>query len=230
MWLQMVKDFSFDTIKRFDDHINSSIPRYEDIHACIDGLLEYTVKDNYIIYDLGCSTGNLLSRIDNKFKQSSLNLIGIDKSTNLLPDKVVQNEETNNLIKFQLVDMENDQFLFNNADIVLSVFTLCFIKPKYRQKIINTIYSGLHKHGVFIFVDKVYSDNTRIQDMFTFLYYQIKRNNFTPDQILDKEMSLRGIQYPFTEKENFEMLAASGFKKIESFWRYYNFEGFICIK
>ena len=47
---------------------------------------------------------------------------------------------------------------------------------------------------------------------------------------LDKERDLRKILRPNTHSENIEMLLAVGFKKIELFYKYFNFEVILCIK
>ena len=218
-------NFSFDSIDSFDDHINTSIPRYSDIHACIDGLIQYFVTDAARIYDIGCSTGSLLRRIDVKFKDKSLELIGIDQSANLLP-----HAQANGRCQLILDDVTGEDFEIERADIAFCIFTLCFIPLHERYELVQKIYDGLHHGGVLISTDKIYAGDSKLQDIFTFLYYDFKRQTFQPQEILDKEISLREIQKPITQAENEAMFYDAGFDRVESFWKYYNFQGWICIK
>jgi tRNA (cmo5U34)-methyltransferase len=218
-----MKDFSFDTIVDFDNHIQTSIPRYNDIHTIIDSILEYFIIDNINIYDLGCSTGSLLMRISDKYLDKSIRFIGVDKSTNLIP-------ESTNRVKFVCQDILDINTKFDNADIIFSIFTLCFIPPKYKELLIRKIYNSLNKGGVLIITDKLLCENVKLQNIFTFLYYDFKKLNFSEQDILDKEKALRNIQFPFTEIEMVDIFKRVGFSCIESFWRYYNFIGWICIK
>jgi tRNA (cmo5U34)-methyltransferase len=219
----MTDNFSFDTIKNFDEHIASSIPRYQDIHLVIDSILEYFIKNYINIYDIGCSTGSLLKRIDNKYRNKNISLTGYDICKNLIPDN-------SGRCVFIKDDILKGHVYFKDADIIFSIFTICFINLKHRQALINKIYNNLNKGGIFIFVDKIYCNSTKIQEIFTFLYYDFKRNKFKCDEILNKEQALREIQQPLTDVENINMLNASGFRNIETFWRYYNFKGYLCIK
>jgi tRNA (cmo5U34)-methyltransferase len=215
--------FDFNTIQDFDRHINSSIPRYEDIYKCIDGINEYFIKKNSKIYDLGCSTGKLLKDIQEKNKDKNLNLIGIDKAKNLLSQSIEN-------CLFIEKDLLSDDCYIENADIVYSLFTLCFIDQKYRGKVINKVFNGLNNGGIFICCEKIYSSNSRIQDIFTFLYYDYKKQFFNEKEIMDKERDLRELQGCQSEEENIEMFRNSGFKKVDTFWKYWNFQGYICVK
>lgn len=218
---EKVLDFSFDTIKNFDEHINTSVPCYGEIFKAVNGLAKYFVTDDSYIYDIGCSRGTLLESIDIDGCKN-VKKIGIDCSLNLLP-------ENNKDIAFLNFDLKND-FIFSNASLILSIFTMQFLPPSRRQSVINNIYNGLIKGGGFFFCEKIYSPFSRIQDMFTFNYYDFKAQTFSAEEILDKEKNLRKIMHPFTHEENIEMLKNAGFKIFDVFIKQYNFEGILAIK
>ena len=62
--MQNIEEFSFDTIKNFDEHILSSIPCYNQIINSINNFAKYFIQDNTNIYDIGCSTGKLLKELE----------------------------------------------------------------------------------------------------------------------------------------------------------------------
>ena len=63
------------------------------------------------------------------------------------------------------------------------------------------------------------------------LYNEYKlTNEYTPDHIMSKSRSLKGVLEPFSSKANLEMLARAGFKDVMTVYKYISFEGFLAIK
>ena len=58
--------FSKDLVENFSKHINNSVPKYKEFCDGIVNFSEYFITDDSIIYDLGCSHGNLLIDIHKK--------------------------------------------------------------------------------------------------------------------------------------------------------------------
>ena len=85
--------------------------------------------------------------------------------------------------------------------------------------------------GAIIFFDKVRAPDARFQDMMSQIYinYKIDRD-FTPEEILNKSNSIKGVLEPFSTKENYLFLKRSGFKDYMTIFKYVSFEGFIAIK
>ena len=69
-----------------------------------------------------------------------------------------------------------------------------------------------------------------IHDIYNDIYYDFKRENIKDEEILDKNISLRGIMKPLTLEENISNLKEVGFSKIDVFMKYNNFVGIITIK
>ena len=217
------KKFSFDTITEFDKHISQSIPNYDILFNSIVRLSDYFKDENNVIYDVGCSTGNLLRHLcrEDLFKGE---MIGLDISTNLLPDI----KEAHN-VSFLVQDLTKPSE-FKNACIVYCMFILQFLPKKNRFPLVKAIYDGLAPGGAMFLCEKVYLDNGNFQDMFTSTYYDYKKESFTEKEIFDKERSLRTLLKPNTQAENANMLYNAGFKKRSMFWKYFQFEGILCIK
>lgn len=77
-----MEQFSFDTVKEFDNHIDLSIPNYS---FCADQVAKYAsyfTRDYTSVVDLGCSTGKLLKDMK---KHDKASYHGYDISENLLP-------------------------------------------------------------------------------------------------------------------------------------------------
>jgi len=216
--------FSFSTIKNFDDHFKKSIPRVDVLEQNIIDLTNYFLIDNESIniYDIGCSAGRLLNKIIDRYNPKT-NIIGIDREENLL--KEIENKK---IMPWNLDLLKS--FVLEDACIIYSIFTLQFLPIHCRLDVLKNIYNGLLDGGAFIFAEKVYSENSKVQDIFTFLYYDFKKENFTEQEILIKEFSLRNQMKPLTVSENINLLNKVGFKTVEVFFQQFNFMGVLCIK
>lgn len=212
------KTFSFDTIENFDNHIQLSIPIYNDLQELIKKISPYFVISNTNIYDIGCSTGSLLKSINSPIGSKKY---GIDISKNLLP------QNTDNTI-FLEIDVNN--FKFFNASFIYSLFTLQFLPIFQRANILQSIYNGLVCGGATIIAEKIFYKNTKINSIITSLYYEFKNQNFSAQEILDKERDLRYLMRPLTTRENIKLLKSAGFSNIEVIKKDYQFEVYLCIK
>ena len=54
--------------KKFDYHIDKSIPLYEEFHWLAKELSDFYLKDDSIVYDIGCSTGLNLKKLAERHK------------------------------------------------------------------------------------------------------------------------------------------------------------------
>ena len=98
------------------------------------------------------------------------------------------------------------------------------------KRILDKIYNQLNDGGSLFVVEKVRTDIPLIHDIYNDLYYDFKLKQFTSDEIMKKNQSLRGIMNPLTINENIEMFKEAGFEKIDIFMKINNFVGFIIIK
>lgn len=218
----MANDFSFDTIKDFDNHINNSIMGYDLLHNLIINVSEFFIQKEapLPIIDLGCTSGILLSKLKKKYP--FIQCIGYDKTDhNFIDDKE---------ILLQVKDLTNKEFTIPNAQIIYSIFTLQFIPFTFRKKILTQIYNSLYDNGALFICEKEYAESAKLQEVYTFANYSNKQQNFSDEEILKKEKDIRTLMSPLTSKENRLLLKESGFTKIGIFFKSLNFTGYICQK
>ncbi len=217
------KDFSFDTVQGFDKHISLSVLGYSHMVELIKSMATFFITPGSNVYDIGCSTGNLLFELNEVIKVDNVKYIGYDLSTNLLP-------KAKNDVYFFRQDVTDSDVTFSATNLVICAFTLQFIKPAKRQELITKIYNSLNERGAFIFVEKIYSAEGYTQDIFNSSHYDFKLRAFTPEEILGKQDKLREIMKPLTARENVQLLKNAGFKNINTFYQSLNFKGWIAIK
>jgi len=217
--------FTFaNSLEGFDNHIYNSIRGYDCLWNDVLKLSEYFVEDHTNIVDIGCSTGKLLQRMQEQNSFCECTYIGIENEKNFFSELLKKKS-----YKFRLHLDDVRKFNFYNCSLITSIFTLQFLPIKDRETLFQSVYNGLNFGGAFIFAEKVFCENPRIQEMLTFMHYEYKRQYFTSDQILDKEKELRHLLKPNTELEILDMCAKMGFN-VTPFWRNHNFIGFIAIK
>ncbi len=214
--------------KYFDDHVKRSVPFYLEVHNLINIFSDYFVDDNSLIYDIGCSTGTLLNQLSKRHEEKQkIKLVGLDISSNMI--KHANKAYKNNNIKF--INKDITKYNYKKSSIFISIYTIQFIKPKFRQVLIDKIYQSLDWGGAFFFFEKVRGADARFQDMMTSAYNEYKINEgFNADEILDKTNSLKGVLEPFSRDGNIGLLNRAGFKDVETIFRYNCFEGYLAIK
>lgn len=212
----------------FDAHVEKSVPLYHEGHQLAARIADFFLSNGSLCYDLGCSTGQLLSTLAARNIRKDVRFIGIDDQ----PGMVTRARER--CKEFPAVTVERTDLVqmdLDRADLIVAYYTVQFIRPKWRQELINRIYNGLHWGGAFIMFEKVRAPDARFQDMMSTIYHDFKlEQGFTPDEVMAKAGSLKGVLEPFSVQGNLGMLQRAGFVDIMSVFKYVCWEGFLAIK
>lgn len=224
-------EFDKEVTECFDDMLKRSIPEYELMRSMVFKIGQKYIKKGTDIIDLGSSRGECIAKFIEK-NGAYNRYICVEISEPMLE---VLNERFKGYIKTGIVAVKNidlkEDFPRTSASLVTSILTIQFTPIEYRQQIIQNIYDNLEEGGAFIFVEKVLGNNSELNNTFIDLYYEMKAENGYKREIIEaKRKSLEGILVPVTENWNRELLQMAGFKKIDVFWKYLNFMGFIAIK
>lgn len=212
----------------FDNHVIQSVPSYEQIQNIVSHISDFFIEKNGVVYDLGCSTGETIQRINMRHFEKKINFIGIDNSKAMI-DKAKEKNKFYDNIKFENNSISNYDFE-SDTNLVISILTLQFLNIEQREQVIKNIYNSLSKGGAFLFVEKVYSSYSQTQDIYTQIYHDYKEEHgLLPDDIRNKDKSLRGVLVPLSLEDNIKMLEKLNFK-VEVFFKYLNFTGFLAIK
>lgn len=220
--------FGNDVYKTFDDHIKSSIPIYEWAHELGIELSDFFLNKNSNVLDIGCSTGTFIKKINQRHFNKNLKIIGIDIEKNMIKAAKKNNKSYKNTKFYEnnILDMKGTNF-----DLISSYFTFSFLRPRIRQNAYNKVYKSLNWGGGFIIFEKVRAPDARFQDMMTQVYNEFKlKNQFTPEEIINKSKSLKGVLEPFSSNENIRFLKRAGFKDVMTIFKYITFEGVLAIK
>ena len=158
----ILKQFEFDTevASVFDDMLNRSVPFYDEMLNLTTSFALKYCQNKSTIYDLGCSTASTLINIAQK-SDVELELIGIDSSIAMCE----RAKEKSNAYGLDIRFLNSDIFDvdFKSSSVIISNYTLQFIRPLQREKLIKKVYDALEDGGVFIFSEKVITEDKRLK-------------------------------------------------------------------
>ena len=221
--------FDEDVTKAFDAHVQKSVPFYTEIQRMLVELSEYFVRDHSVVYDLGCSTGTTLELLSKSHAgKKDVRFFGFDLSKFMIKEARRKVNRANvRFFQKNIIDID----FTPPADFVSSVFTMQFLTLAERRSLLTVINRGLIEGGGLLIAEKITAEHSWFEDIWTELYWEFKRRQgFTPEQIIEKASSIRGVLKPLTIDENIELLKQTGFSHIEVFFKWYNWAGFLAIK
>lgn len=226
-------DFSFNksVVTVFDDMVTRSVPFYLEIQRMMTELAKDFAVPGTKVYDLGCSTGTTLINFD-KVLPETVEFVGMDNSEEMLK-KCDNNFKTVGIRrKYSLVNQDlNSGIQIENASVVVLCLTLQFVRPLYRDRLVQDIYNQMNDNACLILIEKVLGEDSLFNRLFIKYYYDFKRrNNYDDIEIAQKREALENVLIPYKLMENREMLLNKGFKYCETFFKWYNFSGMIAVK
>jgi len=226
----ITKQFEFDAevAAVFDDMLQRSVPFYKEALQLTSRFAARYTGENGRIYDLGCSTASQLLEIERTLPYRA-ELIGIDNAEAMLEQARRKIDAFGSGIRLLCGDILNHPY--ESADVMLSNYTLQFIRPLEREKLVAKICDTLKEGGAFLFSEKVISSEKRLNKELIECYYDFKKaQGYSAYEIAQKREALENVLVPYTAEENMTMCRRSGFAHCECIFRWANFATFIALK
>ncbi|MBT0758741.1 carboxy-S-adenosyl-L-methionine synthase CmoA [Campylobacter lari] len=223
------KQFEFDksVASVFDDMVSRSVPFYTQNLKLIVELIDHFAPQNAKICDLGCSTASLLLALYEKRKDFLLS--GVDEANAML--EIAKNKCQAFGARVEFYQKNLDDFDFFANDVFIATYTLQFIRPPKRQELVDKIYQNLNENGMFVFSEKILYEDVKIAKKMIQIYEQYKlEQGYSKLEISTKREALENVLIPYTQNENITMLKKAGFSKVESVFKWVNFETFVAFK
>jgi len=228
-----VPPFEFDdqVVQVFDDMLNRSIPFYGEIICRQVQMIERFYLPGSVIYDLGCSNGNLGLQVCRLMGGRTFSMVAVDNSAPMLNAYQKRLEETSWRERIALQCQDISRTTIENASVVVLNFTLQFLPPEERDGMISRIHAGLQPGGVLLFSEKITHADKPLVDLQQALYYRFKRENGYSDlEISQKREALEKVLIPETMEQHLARLQRAGFNSIETWLKWFNFAALIAVK
>lgn len=253
-------EFDAQVASVFDDMLARSIPYYKDtLELCVDFMAQNIARIEQAkvaeskgadsgapaesqksaksresidsapksrIYDLGCSTGNTLLALRNRVDSK---LIGLDSSDAMISQAKLKAKAYSANIEFVCADFM--EVAFARAQGFIANYTLQFIRPPMRAKLVGKIYDALDFGGVLMVSEKTTSANRMLDSQMIAYYHAYKaRNGYTTSEIAAKREALENVLVPYSLDENIALLKDAGFLHVEVLFKWVNFATLIAVK
>lgn len=214
----------------FDDMLERSIPQYHEMRALTTDVAAAYVQPGTDIVDLGCSRGEALLPLMERFGAHN-RYVGVEVSQPMLaaarerfaawPDTVLR-----------LLDLDlRERYPFVDASVTLCVLTLMFTPINYRQRIVSDIYASTRPGGAVLLVEKLIGGSAATDTLMVDRYHRMKaEHGYSHEEIERKRLALEGVQVPVTAAWNEDLLRSAGFRSVECYWRWMNFAAWVGIK
>lgn len=226
-------DFAFDDAVAdvFPDMIRRSVPGYETVISMLGVLAQQHAQNNTRVYDLGCSLGAATLAIHNQTRKLSLQHVCVDNSESMVKRcrSRLERHMPEASLEVLCEDIENVEI--NNASLVVVNFTLQFIPPEKRLKLVKKIYDGLLPDGILILSEKlVFDDETENQLQIDWHHTFKRANGYSDLEISQKRAAIENVLIPDSKIKHVERLQQAGFTKTYQWFQSFNFASFISMK
>lgn len=184
---------STEIANNFDNHVREQLPWYDLATQSIIHIARHYIPNKGLVYDLGASTGNIGNAIKDILKLRECNFIAIEKSKEMLKNYQCDYGE--------IINQNITDYNYNNFDVCISFLTIMFLETKYREELLDKLYAKCNKGGAIIIFDKL----ENIGGYIGIINYRLTlsekvKNNKNYKDIIDKELSLQGVQRPISYK------------------------------
>ena len=224
-------EFSNEVVNVFPDMLSRSIPSYSRTIETIEFLTKEFIQPNTNCYDLGCSLGEASLSMLKGINVNGCQIYAIDKSESMTR-KFKKNLEENSLTT--PINILNDDILnsrIKNASIIVMNYTLQFLKEEDRQPMINKIFNGLNKGGLFLLSEKIKIQNNKVNDVLDQLHYNFKlKNKYSQLEISRKRDAIENVLIRDDLCTHQKRLERAGFKNFGIWMQHFNFASYIAIK
>ena len=228
----------------FDHHVRTQLPFYDMVLDSLASIIKNFLPKGGHITDIGCSTGNLYFKLIDDIKERNAVYHGVDSSKEMIQrfqercDKFSPKPKPRNVLTdpYRMIEMELDEFwenggmrnsslseLWAKPNVFVMNLTFMFLSPDTREKWLEFMKSQVRSHGAVIIVDKCREEKGHLSTIYQRMLWDFKSKNYSLEDIVKKELSLRGVQIP----ERRKLFIDHGF---DEWFRYGDFSGFIYLQ
>jgi len=198
--------------KAFDQHVREQLPWYDLATNATAFLARHYIQPYTNIYDLGCSTGNIGRAIAETLQERNANLTAIDDSQEMLKHYNAPGTP---------IQQQIQTYPYEPYSLAIAFLALQFIPPNERKKLIQTLRQNIMPGGALIILDKFlpnHNDTDAELAIYRLTLEAKLKAGASPDEIIQKELSLNGTQRPLNLNE---------IKPATPYFRFGHFAGFV---
>ncbi|GAL05361.1 tRNA (uridine-5-oxyacetic acid methyl ester) 34 synthase [Photobacterium aphoticum] len=231
--IEKLGDFTFDArvAEVFPDMIQRSVPGYSNIISAIGMLAERFAKPHSNVYDLGCSLGAATLSMRRHINQEGCQIIAVDNSSAMVERCRLHIDAYRSDTPVTVIEADIREIDIQDASVVVLNFTLQFLAPEDRYKLLEKIYAGLRPGGMLILSEKYIFDDERVHELLIDLHHDFKRaNGYSELEISQKRSAIENVMRPDSIDTHKERFKSIGFSSSEVWFQCFNFGSMFAIK
>jgi len=221
-----------DSVARvFPDMIQRSVPGYATIVSMTGLLAGRFALPGSRLYDLGCSLGASTLAMRANLREPDCEIVAVDNSAAMLARCRSELERAGaGGAPVTLVESDLQEVAIENASVVVLNFTLQFVPPAQRDRVIRTIRDGLHPGGILILSEKVCFEDPHLDALNIELHHQFKRaNGYSELEIAQKRTALEDVLVRETLATHRRRITDAGFASCDVWFQCFNFASLIAL-
>ncbi len=215
----------------FDDMILRSVPLYAEILTREAQLIAKYYRRGTRIYDLGCSTGNLGVRLCQSMGADPFEMIAVDSAAPMLEICAGKLADAGAGGRVTLVQDDVGLVALENASVVVLNFTLQFLPPTSRDRLVSSIFDALVPGGILLLAEKTIHDDDDFNRLRQDCHHLFKKENgYSELAVAQKREALDAVLIPESEGAHGQRIRAAGFACFDTWMKWFNFSAWICRK
>ncbi len=228
-----IVDFKFDekVANVFEDMLRRSVPGYAASITAIGLLSKKFFREGTYCYDLGSSLGAAALAMSESLSGRRGKIFAVDNSYAMIARSRDFIGRKKIGMPIELICADINDIEIKNASVVTLNYTLQFIRPEKREKLLKKIYEGLTPGGVLIVSEKIKHKDKREQELMTELYHDFKEfNGYSRMEISRKREALENVLIPETIEEHKARIKKAGFLNFYQWYKYFTFVSYFAVK
>ncbi|CAI2445227.1 tRNA (cmo5U34)-methyltransferase [Serratia proteamaculans] len=226
-------DWTFDerVAEVFPDMIQRSVPGYSNIISMIGMLAECFVQPDSQVYDLGCSLGAATLSMRRNIKVAGCNIIAVDNSPAMVERCRRHIDAFRADTPVEVIEADILDINIENASMVVLNFTLQFLEPADRLRLLEQVYRGLRPGGALVLSEKFSFEDTDVGELLFNMHHDFKRaNGYSELEISQKRSMLENVMLTDSVAAHKARLKQAGFEHAEVWFQCFNFGSLIALK
>lgn len=232
--LNEIIDFTFDerVAEVFPDMIQRSVPGYAMMISTIGIMADRYAQPGSHCYDLGCSLGAVSLAMRQRISQPDCDIVAVDNSPAMVErGRELLSRDQKSTVPVTMICADLRDIVIENASVVVLNFTLQFIPPAERQRLLERICQGVNPGGILILSEKIAFTEPVKQQFHDQLHLDFKRaNGYSDLEISQKRTALEKVMIPETLACHQQRLQTAGFTFSTVWFQCCNFASLVAVK
>lgn len=186
---------------RYDAQIREMVPRYEEIHSTLLGLLALRPPRRFL--DLGAGTGHTLRHVLEAFAGTTA--VGLDVSPEMLERARQRLDDMATRVELRESDIASPE-IAGSYDAIVSILAIHHLWADEKRHLFSRIWEHIEPGGIFILADYFRPAMDRLSEL-----YDLPE---APDPHEAEH------DHPDTAAEHLAWLTAAGFAAVDVVWKY----------